>query len=81
MEIPDVKVEAHRQIDSLEGTVLGIVQIMVDDKGHMAVCIGGIPDVIVNIMAKAMYDNHQIKDLFVAAYRKSTDIGFNPSMN
>lgn len=81
MEIPDVKVEAHRQIDGLEGTVLGMVQIMADDKGHMAVCIGGIPDVIVDIMAKAMRDNHQIKDLFEAAYCKSTDIGFNPSMN
>lgn len=81
MEIPDVKTEAHRQIDSLEGTVLGMVQIMTDDKGHMAVCIGGIPDVIVNILAKAMKDNHQIKDLFESAYCKSTEIGFDPSMN
>lgn len=67
MELPDVKVEAHRQIDSLEGTVLGMVQIMADDKGHMAVCIGGISDVIVNILGKAMQDNHQIRDLFEAA--------------
>lgn len=81
MEIPDVKTEAHRQIDSLEGTVLGMVQIMTDDKGHMAVCIGGIPDVIVNILAKAMKDNRRIKDLFESAYCKSTEIGFDPSMN
>lgn len=81
MEIPDVKTEAHRQIDSLEGTVLGMVQIMTNDKGHMAVCIGGISDVIVNILAKAMKDNRRIKDLFESAYRKSTEIGFDPSMN
>lgn len=81
MELPDVKSEAHRQIDSLEGTILGMVQIMVDDKGHVAVCIGGIPDVIINILAKSMKDNHQIKDFFEAAYCKSTDLGFDPSMN
>lgn len=81
MEIPDVKTEAHKQIDSLEGTVLGMVQIMANDKGHMAVCIGGIPDVIVNILAKAMKDNRRIKDLFESAYCKSTEIGFDPSMN
>lgn len=81
MELPDVKVEAHKQIDSLKGAVLGMVQIMADDKGHMAICIGGIPDVIINILSKAMQDNHQIKDLFEAAYCKSMDPGFNPSIN
>ncbi len=81
MELPDVKREAHNQIDSLEGTILGMVQIMADNKDHVAVCIGGIPDVIVNILAEAMKDNHQIKDLFESAYCKSTEFGFDPSMN
>ena len=81
MELPDVKQEAHKQIDGLEGSVLGMVQIMADDRGHMAVCIGGIPDVIIDILSKAMRDNHQIKDLFEAAYCKSTDISFDPGMN
>lgn len=67
MELPDVKVEAHKQIDSLEGTILGMIQIMVDDRGHQAVCIGGIPDVIVRVLGNAMRDNHQIRDLFEAA--------------
>lgn len=81
MELPDVKREAHNQIDGLEGQVLGMVQIMADDKGHVAVCIGGIPDVIVKIMANAMKDNHQIKDLFEAAWYEANDTGFNLSMN
>lgn len=67
MELPDIKIEVHRQIDGLEGSVLGIVQIMADDKGHVAVCIDGIPDVIVKVLAQTMKDNHQIKDLFEAA--------------
>lgn len=81
MELPDIKREAHRQIDDLEGTVLGMVQIMTDDKGHVAICIGGIPDVIVKILAKAMNDNHQIKDLFESAWCEANNTGFNPSMN
>ena len=61
MELPDIKKEAHSHIDSLEGNILGIVQIMVDDKGHLAVCVGGIPDVIVDVLAKVMKSNHQIR--------------------
>ena len=81
MELPDIKREAHWQIDGLEGTVLGMVQIMTDDKDNVAVCIGGIPDVIVKILAKAMNDNHQIKDLFESAWWEANNTGFNPSMN
>lgn len=81
MELPDVKREAHNQIDSLEGTVLGCVQIMVDDKGHVATCIGGIPDVIVRILAKAMQKNHQIKDLFESAWCEANSSDFNPELN
>lgn len=81
MEIPNVKKEAHQQIDSLEGNILGIVQIMVDDKGHVSVCVGGIPDVIVAIMAKAMRDNHQIKDLFEDAWCAANSSDFNPELN
>lgn len=81
MELPDAKREAHNQIDGLEGQVMGIVQIMADDKGHVAVCIGGIPDVIVKVLAKTMKDDHQIKDLFEAAWCEANDTGFDPSMN
>ena len=81
MELPDVKREAHKQIDSLEGSILGMVQIMADDEGHVAVCIGGIPDVIVKLLAKAIKDNHQIKDLFESAWREANNTSFNPSMN
>ena len=54
---------------------------MIDDKGHVAVCIGGIPDVIVKIMAKAMKDNHQIKDLFESAWCEANSSDFNPELN
>lgn len=81
MELPDIKKEAHEHINSLEGTVLGCVQIMVDDKGHVATCIGGIPDVIVRILAKAMQKNHQIKDLFESAWCEANSSDFNPELN
>lgn len=81
MELPNVKREAHNQIDGLEGQILGMVQIMADNKGHVAVCIGGIPDVIVKVLAQTMKDNHQIKDLFEAAWCEANDTDFNLGMN
>ena len=77
MELPDIKKEAHSHIDSLEGNILGIVQIMVDDKGHLAVCVGGIPDVIVDVLAKVMKSNHQIREFFESAWCAANDTNFN----
>lgn len=77
MELPDIKKEAHSHIDSLEGTLLGCVQFMADDKGHLAVCVGGIPDVIVNVLAKVMKDNHQIREFFESAWCAANDTNFN----
>ena len=81
MNIPDVKSEAHRQIDKIEGNVLVMVQIMADDEGNLSVCIGGIPDLIVKSLGKVMRDNHQVKDLFEAAWVDATDVNINPSLN
>lgn len=81
MNIPDVKREAHKQIDKVEGNVLAMVQIIADDEGNVSVCVGGIPDVIVRVLGKTMRDNHQIKDLFESAWVSSTDVNINPSMN
>lgn len=80
MEIPDVKGVAHRQINSLEGSILGMVQIMADDENHVSVCIGGIPEVIVRTLAEAMRGNHQVKDLFESALHESNNTRFNSSM-
>lgn len=80
MEMPDVKKEAHKQLDGL-GTILGIMQIAVDEKGHVAVCVGGVPEVIVRTLAHVMQDNHQIKELFLDAWCGANDTGFNPNMN
>lgn len=81
MKLPDVKRNAHDQIDRLEGQILGIVQIMTSDTGQVAVCVGGIPDVLIKVMAQAMKDNHQIKDLFETALYKANETGFNSGMN
>lgn len=81
MNIPDVKSEAHKQIDSLQGSILGMVQIGADDTGHVAVCIGGIPDVIIKTLANVMKGNHQIKDLFEAAWCEANESPFNPNLN
>ena len=77
MEIPNVKKDAHQRIDSLEGNILGIVQIMADDKGHLAVCVGGIPDVIVDVLAKVMKSNHQIREFFESAWCAANDTNLN----
>lgn len=81
MEITDVKGEARRQIDKVGDNILAMVQIIADDEGHVSVCVGGIPDVIVRVLGKTMRDNHQIKDLFEAAWIDSTDVKINPSLN
>lgn len=78
MEIPDVKKDAHRHIDSLEGNILAIIQIACDDKGHLAVCVGGIHTIVIDVLSKVMKDNHQIKDIFEAAWVESTSIDINP---
>lgn len=81
MEIPDVKKEARKHIDSIGDNVLAIVQIVADDEGKVSVCVGGIPDLIVKVLGKTMRDNHQIKDLFEDAWVNSTNLDFNPSAN
>lgn len=71
--LPDLKEEAHKALDGIEEPV-GIFQIAVDFKGHTAVCIGGVPSVLITVMGHAMRDNHQLKDLVEQALCEAISI-------
>lgn len=71
--LPDLKEKAREALDNIEEPV-GMFQIAVDFKGHVAVCIGGIPSVLVDVMGQAMKNNHQLKDLVEQALCESIDI-------
>lgn len=71
--LPDLKEEARKALDGIEEPV-GMFQIAVDFKGHVAVCIGGIPSVLTAVIGHAMRDNHQLKDLVEQALCEAIDI-------
>lgn len=81
MEMPDLKEQARKAVDDLNGSAVGVVQLLASDKGHVSVCIAGVPEVITHIIADALKSNPQIKALFEAAWCQSMPDSFNPSMN
>lgn len=77
MKLHNLKAEAHKQIDTLNENVLGIIQIGVDDRGLVSVCVGGSPDVIIRTLANIIKENRQIRDLFETALYKSNELSIN----
>lgn len=77
MELPNVKAEAYKQLDTLNENVLGIIQIGVDDRGRVSVCVGGFQDAIIRTLANTIKENHQIRDLFETALYKSNELFIN----
>lgn len=77
MESHNVKAEAYKQLDTLNENILGIIQIGVDDRGLVSVCVGGFPDVIIRTLANTIKENHQIRDLFETALFKSNELSIN----
>ena len=77
MESHNVKAEAYKQLDTLNENVLGIIQIGVDNRGLVSVCVGGFPDVIIRTLANTIKENHQIRDLFETALCKSNELSIN----
>lgn len=85
MDLPDLKTELHKAVDNLEGTPLGAFQILLSEKGHQSVMIGGVPDLIVRSLTNAIRENHQIRELVEAAVFQAMGMTdkdlFNPSSN
>lgn len=73
MELPNLKNEALEQLNKLNGTVIGMIQIVANSEGHVSVCAGGIPDVLVQTLSKVMRDNPQFRDIIESAWTESID--------
>lgn len=71
MNLPDVKSEAHKNIDNCSDSIIGMIQIITDIEGHVSTCIAGIPEVIVNTLASVMRDHDQLRDLIGVAWLNS----------
>lgn len=71
MNLPDVKSEAHKNIDKCSDGIVGMIQIIADVEGQVSTCIAGIPEVIVHTLANVMRDHDQLRDLITAAWLNS----------
>jgi hypothetical protein len=70
MNIPNLKFEGRKALDSL-GDNLGAIVFIANDFQQNAVCIGGVPDIIIDVLADVMKTDPRIKELFEAAWCKA----------
>lgn len=81
MEYPDLRQIAHKCIDSNSGSIIGIIQIIVDSNGYASTAIAGHLDILEKALAHEIKNDCQVKDIFETALNTVNGLHFDPSMN
>lgn len=81
MEYPNLRQTAHKCIDSHSGSIIGIIQIIVDSNGYTSTAMAGHLEILEKALAHEMKNDCQVKDIFETALNTANKSCFDPSMN